>query len=238
MRPRWPHLAHRWHTAHSWHWASMRPRRPRLASWGVARSGGPLIQLHLVAFGCISCRPNPHPSPLPEGEGISPRLRGDDDAGGRRVNDAYDQCKGWRGDGWRNGQLSWRNGQLSLGWGYVWDGVTFGRFANRPYIHTRAGMRGSRLRGNDGAPNPHPHLLPAGEGTYPAFACDDEAHMINVEGWRGDGAMGSCRWVGGYVWDGVTFGRFANRPYIHTRGRDARFPPTRERRVFSRKRRM
>ena len=33
--------------------------------------------------------------------------------------------------------------------GYVWDGVTFGRFANRPYIHTEAGMRGSRLRGND-----------------------------------------------------------------------------------------
>ena len=62
--------------------------------------------------------------------------------GGRRVNDAYDQCKGWRGDG-AMGSCRWVGG-------YVWDGVTFGRFANRPYTKPEAGIRGSRLRGNDG----------------------------------------------------------------------------------------
>ena len=35
----------------------------------VGRSGKTLIQLHLVAFGCISCPLNPHPRLLPEGEG-------------------------------------------------------------------------------------------------------------------------------------------------------------------------
>ena len=47
-------------------WAS----RPWLVSSGVRRSGKLLIWLHSVAFGCISYPPNPHPDPLPEGEGI------------------------------------------------------------------------------------------------------------------------------------------------------------------------
>ena len=53
MRPPRPHLATALHTAHS-PLCPMRPRWPRLASSGVARSGEPLIQLHLVAFRCIS----------------------------------------------------------------------------------------------------------------------------------------------------------------------------------------
>ena len=81
---------------------------PWLASSGVARSGE---TFNSVAFGCISfhsyrlrgpggsgmrgsrlrgndetphTRPNPHPGPLPEGEGI---------------NDVCNQCRGWRCDG-------------------------------------------------------------------------------------------------------------------------------------------
>ena len=50
MRPQWTHLAFRGHTAHSYHCASMRPRRPRLASSGVARSGE---TFNSVAFSCI-----------------------------------------------------------------------------------------------------------------------------------------------------------------------------------------
>ena len=67
----------------------MRPPWPRLALRSLVRAGpaGPgcglgwprqewprvanlLIQLHLVAFRCFSRPPNPHPDPLPEGEGI------------------------------------------------------------------------------------------------------------------------------------------------------------------------
>ena len=88
------------------------PASPRcglgLASSGVARNGE---TFNSVSFSCISShshrlrgtggpgmrgsrlrsndetphtRPNPHPGPLPEGEGI---------------NDACNQCKGWGGDG-------------------------------------------------------------------------------------------------------------------------------------------
>ena len=48
------------------HWASW----PWLASSGVAVSGE---TFNSVAFGCISSHssPNPHPGPLPEGEGVS-----------------------------------------------------------------------------------------------------------------------------------------------------------------------
>ena len=48
-------------------------------------------------------------------------------------------------------------GSCRLDWRYVGGGVAFGRFANRPYIRTggiHTGMRGSRLRGNDGATAP------------------------------------------------------------------------------------
>ena len=77
-------------------------------------------------------------------------------------------------------------------WGCVWGGVTFGRFANRPYIHA---------------------------GNLPAFGRTTGFRRVNdvcnqCKGWGGDDAMGSCR----CVWGGVTFGRFANRPYIHAGG--------------------
>ena len=81
MRPLWPHLAHRWHTAHSYHCASMRPRWPRLASSGVARSGELLNLFHFVPFRSVSHRRlglgfHPHPSLLPSREKGSDRLRG------------------------------------------------------------------------------------------------------------------------------------------------------------------
>ena len=52
--------------------------------------------------------------------------------------------------------------------------VAFGCF---PYRLRGAGMRGSRLRGND-------------EGIRGNDACRQ------CRGWRGDGAMGICRWIG------------------------------------------
>ena len=73
-----------------------------------------------------------------------------------------------------------RRGQLSLGWGYVGGGVAFGRFANRPYIRTRgirAGMRCSRLHGNDGGGHPHPNLLPSREkGSEPSRGAAEAPH--------------------------------------------------------------
>ena len=76
---------------------------PWLASSGVRRSGEPFIS---VAFGCISCRPNPHPR-------LDSSLRWNDGDRGQgcevlvfagttgcfRIYDAYNQCKGARDDG-------------------------------------------------------------------------------------------------------------------------------------------
>ena len=63
-----------------------------------------LIQLHLIAFGCIPIGYagsglgfHPHPILLPPREKGSDRLRGKD--GCIHGNDAYRQCRGWRGDG-------------------------------------------------------------------------------------------------------------------------------------------
>ena len=63
-------------------------------------------------------------------------------------------------------------------------------FRSIPYRLRGAGMRGFRLRGNDGEIRGND-------------ACDQ------CTGWRGDGAMGSCRWFWGwaYVWSGVTLRR-------------------------------
>ena len=81
MRPGWPRFA----SVHSyalyqrglvvasfWSWLRIRGR-----GWewpGVAKL---LIQLHLVAFRCISYRPNPHPPPSPSGR-RNLSLRGND----------------------------------------------------------------------------------------------------------------------------------------------------------------
>ena len=84
-------------------------------------------------------------------------------------------------------------------------------------------------------PEPSSSPSPSGRRDLPRLRGNDGCFRVNdacdqCKGWGGDGAMGSCRWIGdtfGMAW---TFGRFANRPYIHTGSRDARFPPTRERR--------
>ena len=130
MRPPWPHLAHRWHTAHSYgvyqrgsrcgHGGLVWPRQERP---GVAKL---LIQLHLVAFRCISF-PNPHPA-------LSLSAQGDIHTGmrGSRLhgNDRCKQCSNQRGYGVR-GSCRW--------------------FGEVPPIHPYRGrMRGSRLHGNDG----------------------------------------------------------------------------------------
>ena len=87
-----------------------------------------LFRLQLVAIGCIPDCPNPHPCSLSEGEGIflSSRERRHGFAGTTHVNNV--RLTGL----WRNGHLS------SLVWGlaYVGDGMTLGRFANRPYTRT------------------------------------------------------------------------------------------------------
>ena len=121
----------------------------------------------------------PSPSPSPRGRGdFSPPSR--ERRCDRRVNDACNQCKGWGGDGamgscrWVWG-LGWRDtgGTLTL---------TLSQRARGPDIHTRAaGMRG------------------------PAFAGTTSARRVNdacdqCKGWRGDGAMGSCRWGGVGTW--------------------------------------
>ena len=64
---------------------------------GVRRSGKLLILFRFVPFRSISDRPNPQPRPLPEGKGISPAFARTTSA--RRTNDAYNQCRGWVGDG-------------------------------------------------------------------------------------------------------------------------------------------
>ena len=191
----------------------------------------------------------------------------------RLVNVACNQCRGWGGDG-AMGSCRWV-------WGYAWDGVTFGRFANRPYTHTGAGMppvhpsrgrdarfppsrerRGNRCYTPDGgaipgverpsgvrrsgklliqfrfvpfcsiaeSSEPSPFPSPRGRGDFSAFAGTTGTWCVNdacnqCRGGGGDGAMGSCGWVGGYVWGGVAFGRFANRPLHPHRSRDAARTP-------------
>ena len=75
--------------------------------------------------------------------------------------------------------------------------------------HRGPGVRGSRLRGNDGA----------------VHINDVCGQCINR---RGYGVRGSCRWFGVWRldehWGSVTLGRFANRPYIHTGGRGCEVP--------------
>ena len=66
MRPPWPRLALRSLVRGGPVWPYFRLRWPRQEWPGVAKL---LIQLHSVAFGCIAYPPNPHPDPLPEGEG-------------------------------------------------------------------------------------------------------------------------------------------------------------------------
>ncbi len=118
------------------HCTSVRPLWPRLASSRVTRRGEILIRLHLVAFRCIPCRLH---RPGMRGS----RLRG---------NDVCDQCSNQRG--YRvMGSCRWLAFE---GWACVWDGVTSEGFANRPYIHTKGRMRGSRLRGSDGGTAPTP----------------------------------------------------------------------------------
>ena len=127
-----------WHSAHSYAvgqpWPYFRLRWSRHEWSGVAKL---LIRLHSVAFGCFSYPPNPHPDPLPEGEGI---IQG-------------------------------------------------------------AGMRGPRLRGNDGHTYPPLRLVCASlsrtldsslrwnDGRFRR----NDACVDQCKGWRGDGAMGICR---------------------------------------------
>ena len=68
-------------------WAGWPWLWPWLASSGVARSGE---TFNSVAFGCISSHfPNPHPNPLPEGEGICRPWR----------DEVYGHCSNQRGYG-------------------------------------------------------------------------------------------------------------------------------------------
>ena len=101
MRPEWPRLALRSLVRGGSAWPYFRLRWSRHEWPGVAKL---LIRLHSVAFGCFSYPPNPHPNPLPEGEGIiqgagmrGSRLRGND--GEIRVNDVCEQCSKRRRDG-------------------------------------------------------------------------------------------------------------------------------------------
>ena len=116
MRPGWSRLALRSLVRVSQCGATVRPRWPRLASSGVARSGE---TFNSVAFDCISLH-SLSSTPwgftrtlawIPAFAGMTgqgagmrgSRLRGNDGAPSRerrsaRHNDAYNQCKGWRGD--------------------------------------------------------------------------------------------------------------------------------------------
>ena len=80
-----------------------------------------LIQLHSVAFRCIPI--------VYAGLGYEVPVC----TGTTGANDVCEQCSNQRGYG-VSGSCRWFGG-----WAYVRGGVTFGRFANRPYIHTRAG---------------------------------------------------------------------------------------------------
>ena len=162
-------------------WASWPWLWPWLASSGVARSGE---TFNSVAFGCISLHsfPNPHPRPLPEGKGITPR-----------VNDVWEQCSNQRGHGVR-GSCRWfgevppihpyrgrmRGSRLHGNDGYEQCSNRRGYgvrgscrwFGEVPPIHPYRGrMRGSRLYEQ----------------------CSNR---------RGYGVRGSCRWWGGGWWGG------------------------------------
>ena len=136
MRPPWPRLALRSLVRGGPAGPGCGLGWPRQECPGVAK---PLIQLHLVAFGCISCR-----------------LRG---AGMRRSREGRndeDQCSSQRRYGVM-GSCRWFGG-----WAYVGDGMAFGRFANRPYIQTGQDARFSLSRGPLEVPCPcpgHPHPM-------------------------------------------------------------------------------
>ena len=121
-----------------------------------------------------------------------------------------------------------RRGQLSLGWGYVGGGVAFGRFANRPYIRTRgirAGMRGSRLHGNDGGGHPHPSLLPSREkGPEPSRGAAEAPHTgasAQGAGMRGSRLHGNDG--GGHPHPSLLPSR-EKGPDIHTRRQGCEVP--------------
>ena len=104
-------------------------------------------------------------------------------------------------DSYAHGYALHRNGQLSPTYSYTKFGVpTLGRFhatAQRPHLRPR------QFPGPTPSPTTETNVGVGGA----AFV------------------MGSCvglRWEG--VPGGVTLGRFANRPYAQTWGRDARFP--------------
>ena len=75
------------------HWATVRPRWPRLASSGVARSDKTFNSVSFSRISSHSCRRRGRRGPGTRGS----RHRGND--GWFRENDVYNQCTGWRGDG-------------------------------------------------------------------------------------------------------------------------------------------
>ena len=90
MRPGWS----RWLSVHSYALSqgglAVASRRPRLASSRVARSDELLKQSHLVSFSLIPLVCVGQGCEVPAFAGTTICLR---------RNDAYNHCKGWRGDG-------------------------------------------------------------------------------------------------------------------------------------------
>ena len=162
-------------------WASRPWLWPWLASAGVARSGE---TFNSVAFGCIqlhfpfsepssaeaSAKTGTSDTTLPPLRPVCAPLSRTLDSS-LRWNDGV-QCRGWCSYG--------AMGSCRLGWAVRlrWRDL---RAVREPPLHPNmgAGMRGSRLHGNDDGIRGH-------DGDQ-------------CRGWRGDGAMGSCRWFGGYV---------------------------------------
>ena len=172
-----------------------------------------LIQLHLVAFRCISCRPNPHPCPRPlqEGEGI------------------FTPSQGTTGGGVNPGPI-WPclasftpSGEAGNGAGVASFGTPLTRMRRASVAlvsivvaSLRVARSGKllilfrfvpfrsiayRLRGDGGTLIPA--FSPQGRRGLPAFAGTTAHLRVNdvcnqCRGWGGDGAMGSCRWVWGW----------------------------------------
>ena len=170
MRPPWPRLALRSLVRGGPVWPYFRLRWPRQEWPGVAKL---LIQLHSVAFGCIAYPPNPHPPPSPGGRRdlpSKPGMRGSPAFTG--TTEGTGPTRRWRSHPRRGTVL--RSAQERQ----TFNSVSFGCISSHSLSSTRGlGMRGSRLRGNDG-------------GICGNDACDQ------CKGWRGGGAMGSCRWFG------------------------------------------
>ena len=105
MRPGWPRLAHRLLVGTVPGWPRLWPHWPHHEWPGVANLLIQCISLHFVAFLVVvglgftplGVNPHPHPRLLPSREKGFARIRGND--GCFRLNDAYNQCKGWGGDG-------------------------------------------------------------------------------------------------------------------------------------------